>query len=57
MRGYLECPIGGVIEGSYLTSKTRRGRVQEGGAICPTIQAAEPQIYIFEGLYDTEQDR
>lgn len=28
---------GGVYDGSYPTSKTRRGRVQDGGNICPTI--------------------
>lgn len=28
---------GGVFDASYPTSRTRRGRVQEGGNICPTI--------------------
>lgn len=49
-RGWVECPIGGVFDGSYLTSKTRRGRIQEGGAICPTLTAGEPEIYVFEGV-------
>ena len=30
-RGYAEVGIGGVFDASYPTSKTRRGRVQEGG--------------------------
>ena len=32
-------PVGGVFDGTYPTSKTRRGRVQGGGYICPTITA------------------
>lgn len=51
-KGYVECPVGGCFEGSYLTSKTRRGRVQEGGAISPTLTAGEPEIYVFEGVYE-----
>jgi site-specific DNA-cytosine methylase len=38
-QGYAECEIGGVADLSYPESKTRRGRVQEGGTICPTITA------------------
>lgn len=38
-QGYTECEIGGVADLSYPESKTRRGRVQEGGKICPTITA------------------
>ena len=37
--GYIECEIGGVIDMSYPNSKTRRGRVQEGGSVSPTITA------------------
>ena len=36
-QGYIEVNMGGVYDGSYPTSTTRRGRVQEGGTICPTI--------------------
>lgn len=36
---------GGVADLSYPTSKTRRGRVQEGGNISPTITAAEGALY------------
>lgn len=38
-QGYAECEIGGVADLSFPESKTRRGRVQEGGMICPTITA------------------
>ena len=53
----MECPVGGCFDGSYLTSKTRRGRVQEGGAICPTLTAGEPEIYVVEEYDKGEQDR
>ena len=35
--GYVPMEIGGVCDLSYPTSKTRRGRVQEGGTIAPTL--------------------
>lgn len=49
-KGYVEVPIGGCFDGSFPGSKTRRGRVQGGGDICPTLMAGEPEIYIFEGI-------
>ena len=37
---------------SFPTSKTRRGRVQEGGNICPTLTAGEGEIYrMSENIY------
>ena len=36
-KGYIECEIGGVADFSYPTSKLRRGRVQGGGPVCPTL--------------------
>lgn len=38
-QGYIECEIGGVVDLSYPNSKTRRGRVQEGGSVSPTVTA------------------
>ena len=38
-KGYIECEVGGVADFNYATSKTRRGRVERGGTICPTITA------------------
>lgn len=29
--GYIECPVWGVFDWNYPTSKLRRGRVQDGG--------------------------
>lgn len=36
-QGYAVCRVGGVADFSYPDSKTRRGRVQGNGDICPTI--------------------
>ena len=36
-QGYIEMQNGGVADLSYPTSKLRRGRVQGGGNICPTL--------------------
>ena len=38
-QGYIECKVGGCFDSSYPTSKLRRGRVQEGGDVTPTITA------------------
>lgn len=43
-KGYVECCEGGLADLSYPNSKTRRGRVQNGGTICPTI-TTESEIY------------
>ena len=37
-----------MFDATYQNSKTRRGRVQEDGTICPTITAGSPQIYRIE---------
>lgn len=47
-QGYIECEIGGVADLSYPNSKTRRGRVQDGGQICPTITATETGVCRIE---------
>lgn len=36
-QGYIPCEIGGVADLNYPESHTRRGRVQGGGQICPTL--------------------
>ena len=36
-KGYIEMRVPGVCDLSYPTSKLRRGRVQGGGAVSPTI--------------------
>ena len=49
-KGYIECEIGGVADLSYPDSKTRRGRVQEGGNISPTITATETGVCRIESV-------
>lgn len=46
--GYVECKIGGVADLSYPDSTTRRGRVQEGGDVCPTLTATETGVHKIE---------
>lgn len=47
-QGYIECEVGGVADLSYPNSKTRRGRVQDGGQVSPTITATETGICKIE---------
>lgn len=49
-KGYIECKLGGVVDPSYPESKTRRGRVQENGQICPTITATETGVCRIESV-------
>ena len=35
--GYINCKSGGVADLSFPGSKTRRGRVQDNGTVCPTL--------------------
>lgn len=49
-KGYIECELGGVADLSYPESKTRRGRAQEGGQICPTITATETGVCRIESF-------
>lgn len=46
--GYIECEVGGVADLSYPNSKTRRGRVQDGGQVSPTITEKETGICKIE---------
>lgn len=48
-QGYAECEVGGVFDGSYPKSTTRRGRVQEGGNIAPTLTAEGERLNRYEG--------
>lgn len=47
-KGFIECFVGGVADLSYPNSKTRRGRVQNGGMICPTITTSSIGICVIE---------
>lgn len=49
-KGYIEVQPGGVFDGSYPDSKTRRGRVQDKGNVSPALTAqGEPPLY-YEGI-------
>ena len=43
--GVIEWRVGGVADCSFPTSKTRRGRVQGNGNICPTLMANNQDLY------------
>ena len=47
-KGYIEMDLPGVCDLSYPNSKTRRGRVQEGGKVSPTLTAANQDICYME---------
>lgn len=55
--GVIKCIVGGVADLSYPASKTRRGRVQEHGTICPTITATETGICRIERNLEDEYHR
>lgn len=49
--GYIDCIRGGgVADLSFPNSKTRRGRVQGSGLICPTITAESVGICVMEDI-------
>lgn len=50
-KGYIEMEPGGVCDLTYPNSKTRRGRVQECGNICPTLTAASQDIVNIDKNY------
>lgn len=56
-KGYIECEVGGVADLSYPNSKTRRGRVQDGGNICPTLTATETGVCRIESVEDKPKER
>lgn len=49
-QGYVEVQPGGLFDMSYPESKTRRGRVQEGGKVSPTLMACGEAPCYFEGV-------
>jgi len=53
-KGWIECCDGGLADLSYPTSKTRRGRVQRGGQVCPTITAEQTGICKIEEEKDMD---
>lgn len=55
-QGWIECEIGGVADLSYPDSKLRRGRVQGGVWISPTITTT-PGIYRIEKFETNRKHR
>lgn len=54
--GYIEMQVPGVADFSYPTSKLRRGRVQGGGTISPTISTTTGVCKVMsEEMIKTEQ--
>lgn len=49
-QGYVEVEQGGVFDATYPDSTTRRGRVQEGGSIAPTLMASGDAPCRYEGV-------
>lgn len=49
-QGYIEVPPGSLFDMSYPESKTRRGRVQEGGKVSPTLMASGEAPCYYEGV-------
>lgn len=50
-QGYAECKCGGVADLSFPQSKTRRGRVQDKGNVCPTITTEPNGLHRIETQY------
>lgn len=42
-KGYVECELGGIADLSFPSSKTRNGRVLEGGKVCPSITSGNAE--------------
>lgn len=49
-KGYIECKDGGVFDCSYPTSENRRGRVQNGGQMVPTLTTNKDSIVRLEKM-------
>ncbi len=53
-QGYLFCPVGGIFDSSYPASKLRRGRVQEGGKVYPTITTSPDGLWLITEIFEEE---
>ena len=52
-QGYIEVEQGGVFDAAYPESTTRRGRVQDGGKVTPTICTSN-ELSLYEGVKNGE---
>lgn len=48
-QGYIEVDEGGVFDAAYPESTTRRGRVQDGGKVAPTLLTSN-ELCVYEGV-------
>ena len=55
-QAYIFCPVGGIFDMSYPNSKLRRGRVQGGGMLCPTITCAPSSLFVIDSIEYEEVD-
>ena len=46
--GIIKWRVGGAADLSFPASKTRRGRVQENGNVCPTLMANKQDLFKLE---------
>ena len=53
-KGYIECEVGGVADLSYPESKTRRGRVIDGGKVSPTIMTGSIPSVLEKFVYEID---
>lgn len=49
-QGYIFCPVGGLFDASYPNSKLRRGRVQGGGKITPTLTCNPDCLWFVDSI-------
>ena len=45
-KGYAQCPVGGVVDLAFPNSTKRRGRVQDNGETCGTLDTASNHYYV-----------
>ena len=51
-QGYIVVEPGGLFDFTFPESRTRRGRVQGGGRIAPTITTEATEICYYENVYE-----
>lgn len=56
-KGYIDCPLGGVFDSSYPASEYRRGRVQEGGMVSPTLTSASSENILRIDMEKTKKPK
>lgn len=54
-KGYIEVNPNGAFDYAYPSSKTRRGQVQMGGVVTPTLTCSS-EIYVYEVRCPADQE-